>query len=71
MSTPETARNRNNWTNVFQRNAKKYALKFMKNFAEEMWRYCGMRMVSLTGWKDEDGAVQACWYVPESSLSNS
>ncbi|KAI5982909.1 hypothetical protein EDD15DRAFT_2376975 [Pisolithus albus] len=45
---------------VQARNAKKYALKFMKNFAEEMWRYCGMRMVSLTGWKDEDGAVQAC-----------
>ncbi|KAI6037297.1 hypothetical protein BKA83DRAFT_12920 [Pisolithus microcarpus] len=42
------------------RNVKKYALKFMKNFAEEMWRYCGMRMVSLTGWKDEDGAIQAC-----------
>ncbi|KAI6026216.1 hypothetical protein BKA83DRAFT_18998 [Pisolithus microcarpus] len=45
---------------VQARNAKKYALKFMKNFAEEMWRYCGMRMVSLTGWKDSDGAVQAC-----------
>ncbi|KAI5995064.1 hypothetical protein EDD15DRAFT_2195693 [Pisolithus albus] len=45
---------------VQARNAKKYTLKFMKNFAEEMWRYCGMRMVSLTGWKDEDGAVQAC-----------
>ncbi|KAI6037339.1 hypothetical protein BKA83DRAFT_4120839 [Pisolithus microcarpus] len=42
------------------KNAKKYALKFMKNFAEEMWRYCRMRMVSLTGWKDEDGAIQAC-----------
>ncbi|KAI6013785.1 hypothetical protein BKA83DRAFT_4499789 [Pisolithus microcarpus] len=45
---------------VQARNAKKYALKFMKNFAEEMWRYCGMRMVSLTGWKDDDGTVQAC-----------
>ncbi|KAI6027873.1 hypothetical protein BKA83DRAFT_4490413 [Pisolithus microcarpus] len=45
---------------VQARNAKKYALKFMKNFAEEMWRYCGMRMVSLTGWKDNDGVVQAC-----------
>ncbi|KAI6012855.1 hypothetical protein BKA83DRAFT_4500520 [Pisolithus microcarpus] len=56
---------------VQARNVKKYALKFMKNFAEEMWRYCGMRMVSLTGWKDEDGAIQACWYVPESSLNDS
>ncbi|KAI6016987.1 hypothetical protein BKA83DRAFT_4128661 [Pisolithus microcarpus] len=45
---------------VQARNVKKYALKFMKNFAEEMWRYCGMRMVSLMGWKDEDGAIQAC-----------
>ncbi|KAI5996976.1 hypothetical protein EDD15DRAFT_2364442 [Pisolithus albus] len=45
---------------VQARNAKKYALKFMKNFAEEMWRYCGMRMVALTGWKDDDGVVQAC-----------
>ncbi|KAI5993538.1 hypothetical protein EDD15DRAFT_2367289 [Pisolithus albus] len=56
---------------VQARNAKKYALKFMKNFAEEMWRYCGMRMVSLTGWKDEDGAVQACWYVPGIPLNGS
>ncbi|KAI5991399.1 hypothetical protein EDD15DRAFT_2197399 [Pisolithus albus] len=40
-------------------NAKKYVLKFMKNFAEEMWRYCGMRMVALMGWKDDDGVVQA------------
>ncbi|KAI5999896.1 hypothetical protein EDD15DRAFT_2193408 [Pisolithus albus] len=56
---------------VQARNAKKYALKFMKNFAEEMWRYCGMRMVSLTGWKDEDGAVQACWYIPGIPLNAS
>ncbi|KAI6027089.1 hypothetical protein EDC04DRAFT_2605960 [Pisolithus marmoratus] len=42
------------------RNVKKYGLKFMKNFAEEMWRYCGMRMVCLSGWKDGDGVVQAC-----------
>ncbi|KAI6016815.1 hypothetical protein BKA83DRAFT_15752 [Pisolithus microcarpus] len=45
---------------VQAQNAKKYVLKFMKNFAEEMWRYCGMRMVSLMGWKDDDGTVQAC-----------
>ncbi|KAI6032154.1 hypothetical protein BKA83DRAFT_4488748 [Pisolithus microcarpus] len=56
---------------VQARNVKKYVLKFMKNFAEEMWRYCRMRMVSLTGWKDEDGAIQACWYVPESPLNDS
>ncbi|KAI6009294.1 hypothetical protein EDC04DRAFT_2906577 [Pisolithus marmoratus] len=45
---------------VQAQNVKKYGLKFMKNFAEEMWRYCGMRMVCLLGWKDGDGVVQAC-----------
>ncbi|KAI6014237.1 hypothetical protein BKA83DRAFT_18735 [Pisolithus microcarpus] len=48
------------WNGPEGPSAEKYALKFMKNFAEEMWRYCGMRMVSLTGWKDDDGTVQAC-----------
>ncbi|KAI6165082.1 hypothetical protein EDD17DRAFT_1506409 [Pisolithus thermaeus] len=42
------------------RNAKKYGLKYMRNFAEEMWRYCGMRIVSLAGWKNEEGIIQAC-----------
>ncbi|KAI6019094.1 hypothetical protein EDC04DRAFT_2901962 [Pisolithus marmoratus] len=41
-------------------NAKKYGLKYMQNFAEEMWQYCGMRIVSLTGWKNEEGIIQAC-----------
>ncbi|KAI6041033.1 hypothetical protein EDC04DRAFT_2601947 [Pisolithus marmoratus] len=48
------------FTKSVNRNVKKYGLKFMKNFAEEMWRYCRMRMVCLSGWKDGDGVVQAC-----------
>ncbi|KAI6046657.1 hypothetical protein EDC04DRAFT_2597792 [Pisolithus marmoratus] len=38
----------------------KYAVKYMCNFAEEMWRYCGMRMVCLMGWKSDNGTIQAC-----------
>ncbi|KAI6096613.1 hypothetical protein EDD16DRAFT_1527924 [Pisolithus croceorrhizus] len=41
-------------------NAKKYSLKYMWNFMEEMWWYCGMRIVSLAGWKNEEGIIQAC-----------
>ncbi|KAI6104318.1 hypothetical protein F5141DRAFT_1065117 [Pisolithus sp. B1] len=41
-------------------NAKKYGLKHMQNFTEETWWYCGMRIVSLTGWKNEEGIIQAC-----------
>ncbi|KAI6005418.1 hypothetical protein EDC04DRAFT_2611554 [Pisolithus marmoratus] len=37
-----------------------YAVKYMCNFAEEMWRYCGMRMVCLMGWKSDNGTIQAC-----------
>ncbi|KAI6097373.1 hypothetical protein EDD16DRAFT_1719226 [Pisolithus croceorrhizus] len=40
-------------------NAKKYGLKYMWNFTEEMWWYCGMRIISLTGWKNEEGIIQA------------
>ncbi|KAI5993015.1 hypothetical protein EDD15DRAFT_2367808 [Pisolithus albus] len=42
------------------RNAARYGPAYIRNFAEEMWRYCGMRMVFMTGWKDEKGVVQAC-----------
>ncbi|KAI6112546.1 hypothetical protein F5141DRAFT_1213810 [Pisolithus sp. B1] len=38
----------------------KYGLKYMWNFVEEMWQYCGMRIISLTGWKNEEGIIQAC-----------
>ncbi|KAI6032482.1 hypothetical protein EDC04DRAFT_2605133 [Pisolithus marmoratus] len=41
-------------------NAQKYVVKYMHNFAEEMWRYCGMRMVCLMGWKSDNGTIQAC-----------
>ncbi|KAI6146620.1 hypothetical protein EDD17DRAFT_1514716 [Pisolithus thermaeus] len=41
-------------------NAKKYGLKYMQNFTEEMWQYCRMRIVSLTGWKNEEGIIHAC-----------
>ncbi|KAI6104910.1 hypothetical protein EDD16DRAFT_1703340 [Pisolithus croceorrhizus] len=44
----------------FNRNAKKYSLKYMQNFVEEMWQYCGMRTISLAGWKNEEGTIQAC-----------
>ncbi|KAI6167459.1 hypothetical protein EDD17DRAFT_1752014 [Pisolithus thermaeus] len=45
---------------VQAQNAKKYGLKYMQNIAEEMWQYCGMRIVSLAGWKNEEGIIQAC-----------
>ncbi|KAI6112666.1 hypothetical protein F5141DRAFT_1063059 [Pisolithus sp. B1] len=45
---------------VQAQNAKKYSLKYMQNFMEEMWWYCGMRIVSLAGWKNEEGIIQAC-----------
>ncbi|KAI6095405.1 hypothetical protein F5141DRAFT_1221951 [Pisolithus sp. B1] len=41
-------------------NAKKYSLKYMWNFMEEMWWYCRMRIVSLAGWKNEEWIIQAC-----------
>ncbi|KAI6162388.1 hypothetical protein EDD17DRAFT_1508116 [Pisolithus thermaeus] len=48
------------WRDQSKRNAKKYGLKYMQNFVEEMWQYCGMRIISLTGWKNEEGIIQAC-----------
>ncbi|KAI6024535.1 hypothetical protein EDC04DRAFT_2899902 [Pisolithus marmoratus] len=45
---------------VQARNVQKYAVKYMCNFVEEMWRYCGMRMVCLMGWKSDNGTIQAC-----------
>ncbi|KAI6022838.1 hypothetical protein PISMIDRAFT_11140 [Pisolithus microcarpus 441] len=42
------------------RNAVRYGPKYICNFMEEMWRYCRMRMVFMTGWKDDKGVVQAC-----------
>ncbi|KAI5990729.1 hypothetical protein EDD15DRAFT_2369422 [Pisolithus albus] len=45
---------------VKARNAHKYGIQYVWNFAHEMWRYCGMRMVFLTGWKNESGIIQAC-----------
>ncbi|KAI6156141.1 hypothetical protein EDD17DRAFT_1764473 [Pisolithus thermaeus] len=45
---------------VQARNAKKYGLKYMWNFTEEMWWYCRMQIVSLASWKNEEGIIQAC-----------
>ncbi|KAI6006791.1 hypothetical protein EDD15DRAFT_2357823 [Pisolithus albus] len=45
---------------VQAQNAVRYRPQYIRNFAKEMWRYCGMRMVFMTGWKDEKGVVQAC-----------
>ncbi|KAI5991414.1 hypothetical protein EDD15DRAFT_2197411 [Pisolithus albus] len=33
----------------------RYGPTYIHNFAEEMWRYCRMRMVFMTGWEDEKG----------------
>ncbi|KAI6009981.1 hypothetical protein PISMIDRAFT_18631 [Pisolithus microcarpus 441] len=29
-------------------------------FVQEMWRYCSMRFAFFTGWKNENGIIQAC-----------
>ncbi|KAI6153827.1 hypothetical protein BKA82DRAFT_35667 [Pisolithus tinctorius] len=42
------------------RNAAKYGYKYCRNFAEEMWWYCGMRVVCVAGWKNVEGSVEAC-----------
>ncbi|KAI6143709.1 hypothetical protein BKA82DRAFT_18552 [Pisolithus tinctorius] len=42
------------------RNAARYGYKYCRNFAEEMWRYCGMRVVCFAGWKNVEGTVEAC-----------
>ncbi|KIO01366.1 hypothetical protein M404DRAFT_150145, partial [Pisolithus tinctorius Marx 270] len=42
------------------RNAAKYGYKYCRNFAEEMWRYCGMRVVCVAGWKNAEGSIEAC-----------
>ncbi|KAI6148757.1 hypothetical protein BKA82DRAFT_4354572 [Pisolithus tinctorius] len=45
------------------RNAARYGYKYCRNFAEEMWRYCGMRVVCFAGWKNVEGTVEACtWH---------
>ncbi|KAI6168033.1 hypothetical protein EDD17DRAFT_1503694 [Pisolithus thermaeus] len=48
------------WLKKPMRNAKKYGLKYMQNFMEEMWWYCGMRIISLASWKNGEGIIQAC-----------
>ncbi|KAI6156003.1 hypothetical protein BKA82DRAFT_4011374 [Pisolithus tinctorius] len=42
------------------RNAAKYGYKYVQSFAMEMWRYCGMCIVCMAGWKNEEGTIQAC-----------
>ncbi|KIN94247.1 hypothetical protein M404DRAFT_35257 [Pisolithus tinctorius Marx 270] len=42
------------------KNAAKYGYKYFRNFAEEMWRYCSMRVVCFAGWKNAEGTVEAC-----------
>ncbi|KIK76262.1 hypothetical protein PAXRUDRAFT_18337 [Paxillus rubicundulus Ve08.2h10] len=36
------------------RNAARYGQKVFHKFAQEMWRACGMRVVIMAGWKQED-----------------
>ncbi|KIK76353.1 hypothetical protein PAXRUDRAFT_18280 [Paxillus rubicundulus Ve08.2h10] len=40
---------------VKARNAARYGQKVFCKFAQEMWRACGMRVVIMVGWKQEDG----------------
>ncbi|KIJ08694.1 hypothetical protein PAXINDRAFT_18189 [Paxillus involutus ATCC 200175] len=40
---------------VKARNAARYGEKFFREFAQEMWQACGMRVVIMAGWKQEDG----------------
>ncbi|KIK72676.1 hypothetical protein PAXRUDRAFT_21710 [Paxillus rubicundulus Ve08.2h10] len=42
---------------VKARNAARYGQKVFCEFAQEMWRACGMRVVILVGWKQEDGNI--------------
>ncbi|KIK72588.1 hypothetical protein PAXRUDRAFT_38411, partial [Paxillus rubicundulus Ve08.2h10] len=36
--------------------------KYMREFAEEMWRQCGMRVAVLTAWKDGLGQTMTTKY---------
>ncbi|KAI5994950.1 hypothetical protein EDC04DRAFT_2613082 [Pisolithus marmoratus] len=45
------------FTKLVNGNMKKYGLKFMKNFAEEMWRYCGMWMMVMGLFKHDGGST--------------
>ncbi|KIK72113.1 hypothetical protein PAXRUDRAFT_22384 [Paxillus rubicundulus Ve08.2h10] len=40
---------------VKARNAARYGQKVFREFTQEMWRACGMQVVILAGWKQEDG----------------
>lgn len=40
----------------------------MKKYAEEMWKRGGVRMVVLTGYKDEEQAWLTSWYVDENLM---
>ncbi|KIO10610.1 hypothetical protein M404DRAFT_21506 [Pisolithus tinctorius Marx 270] len=45
---------------IKSRNAARYRYKYCHNFAEEMWRYCGMQVVCFARWKNVEGTVEAC-----------
>ncbi|KIN94822.1 hypothetical protein M404DRAFT_34663 [Pisolithus tinctorius Marx 270] len=46
--------------NIKAKNAAKYGYKYFCNFAEEMWRYCGMWVICFAGWKNAEGTMEAC-----------
>ncbi|KAI6142383.1 hypothetical protein BKA82DRAFT_4360796 [Pisolithus tinctorius] len=46
--------------NIKAKNAAKYRYKYFCNFAEEMWRYCGMQVICFARWKNAEGTVEAC-----------
>ncbi|KAI6148301.1 hypothetical protein BKA82DRAFT_18071 [Pisolithus tinctorius] len=45
---------------IKSRNAARYGYNYCCNFAEEMWRYCGMWVICFAGWKNVEGTVEAC-----------
>ncbi|KIK72531.1 hypothetical protein PAXRUDRAFT_72593, partial [Paxillus rubicundulus Ve08.2h10] len=39
---------------VKARNAARYGQKVFREFAQEMWQACGMQVIIMAGWKQED-----------------
>ncbi|KIK78938.1 hypothetical protein PAXRUDRAFT_16604 [Paxillus rubicundulus Ve08.2h10] len=57
---------------VKARNAARYGQKVFCKFAQEMWRACGMQVVIMAGWKQEDSNTDNKCYYPsqQSGTSN-
>ncbi|KIK72013.1 hypothetical protein PAXRUDRAFT_181453, partial [Paxillus rubicundulus Ve08.2h10] len=44
--------------------------KYLREFAEEMWRQCGMRVAVLTAWKDGSGQTMTTQRVTGTKTRN-